>query len=112
MLSFAKRRSAHIRLGEKGERLARRLVINLGMEILARNYRGPHGEIDLIARDGVALCFIEVKTRRYSKRSRPADAVTLEKNFQNKTARPKAVVNENGSRAPLFGVKQRDPEGS
>ncbi len=49
------------------------------MKILERNYAGPHGEIDIIARDGSILAFIEVKTRRKSWRSRPADAVTASK---------------------------------
>ena len=77
--SFSKLRRAHLRLGKKGEDLACRLLINLGMEIIHRNYRGPHGEIDIIARDGSILCFVEVKTRRHSARSRPADAITDKK---------------------------------
>ena len=76
---FSKLRQAHIRLGRKGEMLAYRLLKTVGMDILLRNFRGPHGEIDLIARDGAILCFVEVKTRRRSTRSRPADAVTREK---------------------------------
>ena len=59
--------------------MACRLLKNLGMEILQRNYTGSRGEIDIIARDGSTICFIEVKTRRRSPRSRPADAVTTRK---------------------------------
>ena len=77
--SFLQLRNAHIRLGRKGERLACRLVKNLGMEVIHQNYLGPHGEIDIIARDMSILCFIEVKARRRSSKSRPADAVTPEK---------------------------------
>ena len=77
--SFSRLRSAHLRLGKRGEDLAYRLLINLGMEVLQRNYLGKTGEIDIVARDGSILCFIEVKTRRRSARSRPADAVTKEK---------------------------------
>ena len=49
---FAVRRSAHLRLGRRGERLAQRLLRELGLDLLVRNYRGPNGEIDLVARDG------------------------------------------------------------
>ena len=46
------------------------------MRILLRGYRTSRGEIDLIARDGNTLVFVEVKTRR---RGEPAEAVTPEK---------------------------------
>ena len=72
---FAARRAAHLRLGRRGERLAARLLRELGLEVLVRNYRGPHGEIDIVAREGDVLCFVEVKTRRRAVHSRPADAV-------------------------------------
>ena len=57
------------------ERRARYLK-KRGMRILLRGYRTANGEIDLIARDGDVLVFVEVKTRR---RGQPAEAVTLEK---------------------------------
>lgn len=77
--SWAKRKAAHLRLGQRGERLACRLLRERGMEIITRNYAGPHGEVDIVARDGLTLCMVEVKTRRRSSRSRPADAVTARK---------------------------------
>jgi putative endonuclease len=46
------------------------------MRILRRGYRTANGEIDLIARDGDTLAFVEVKARR---RGQPAEAVTTEK---------------------------------
>ena len=72
---FAARRAAHLRLGRRGEKLAARLLRDLGLEVLVRNYRGPHGEIDIVARDKGVLCFVEVKTRHRAIHSRPADAV-------------------------------------
>lgn len=38
-----------------------------GLKIEARNYRSRHGEIDLIARDGDTLVFVEVRYRRSSR---------------------------------------------
>jgi putative endonuclease len=63
-------------LGDRGEREAARWLQQRGLRILARGYHTPRGEIDLIARDGDTVVFVEVKTRREGE---PAEAVTLEK---------------------------------
>jgi putative endonuclease len=52
------------RFGNFGERVAAHRLEALGMTILARNVRVPGGEIDLIARDGADLVFVEVRARR------------------------------------------------
>lgn len=49
--------------GIDGESLAAEYLIGKGYEILERNYRYGHGEVDLIARKGIWLIFVEVKTR-------------------------------------------------
>jgi putative endonuclease len=51
-------------LGRLGEDLALKKIKSLGYKCVARNYRCPLGEVDLIARDGDALVFIEIKTRK------------------------------------------------
>ncbi len=51
-------------LGKLGEELAFKKVKRLGYKCIARNYRCALGEIDLIAKDGDCLVFIEIKTRR------------------------------------------------
>ena len=60
-------RSANARAGLEGERLAASfLKKNSGLKIVARNWRSPRDrrdEIDLVARDGAVLVFVEVKTR-------------------------------------------------
>jgi putative endonuclease len=63
-------------LGDRGERAAARHLRRAGLRVLTRGYRTPQGEIDLIARDGDVLVFVEVKTRR---RGEAAEAVTIEK---------------------------------
>ncbi len=49
------------------------------MTILARQYRTPLGEIDLIARDGDWLVFVEVKTRQGTAKGHPFEAVDARK---------------------------------
>ncbi len=51
-------------LGEFGERVAAHRLEAAGLQILDRNARTPSGEIDLIARDGEDVAFVEVRTRR------------------------------------------------
>lgn len=63
-------------LGRAGERAAERHLRREGMRVLVRNYSAAPGELDLIARDGDTLVFVEVKTRRAGV---PAEAVTAEK---------------------------------
>ena len=53
-----------IRLGKKGEALALKKLKKLGYKCVEKNYRCALGEIDLIARDGDCLVFIEIKTRK------------------------------------------------
>ena len=50
--------------GKKGEELAARHLSSLGYEILEKNYRTKVGEIDVVAKDGGTLVFVEVKSRR------------------------------------------------
>jgi putative endonuclease len=56
-------------LGLRGEQLAAEHLRRLGYDVLARNVRTRHGEIDIIARDGSVLVFVEVKTRRQRSRA-------------------------------------------
>ena len=67
-------------LGNYGERVAADSLRAVGCRILAKNFRGPRrGEVDIVARDGKLLLFIEVKTRREGSKIRPLDAVNREK---------------------------------
>ncbi len=52
-------------MGERGENLAAAYLRDQGFKIVIRNFRCPAGEIDIIARDGPTLVFVEVKTRAY-----------------------------------------------
>lgn len=52
------------KLGQDGEDFAADFLKARGYEILQANYRTKLGEIDIVARDGDVVCFIEVKTRQ------------------------------------------------
>jgi putative endonuclease len=64
------------RLGASGERLAADLLARRGYRLVARNWRCPYGEIDLIAEDGAELVFVEVKARRGARMGSGEEAIT------------------------------------
>jgi len=66
-------------LGLDGEDIACRALEARGYRILARRYRTRIGEIDVVARQGACMVFVEVKTRRDGRFGDPAAAVTAEK---------------------------------
>jgi putative endonuclease len=67
------------KLGSEYESLAAEYLRAQHYEILARNFRCRQGEIDIIARDGEYLCFVEVKYRANADAGRAADAVDYRK---------------------------------
>jgi len=67
------------RLGRRGEAVAADWLETLGYEIVARNWRCASGELDLIARRGRVIAFVEVKTRSSVEFGHPLEAITPEK---------------------------------
>jgi len=67
--------------GKRGEDLAHRYLQDHGLIIIARNYRnrGGSAEVDLIAREGDAVVFVEVKSRATDEFGSPESAVDQEK---------------------------------
>ncbi len=63
-------------IGAQGEEQAARYLQAKGWSILERNFSAPYGELDLVAKDGKTLVFVEVKTRAYSAYGGPLMAVT------------------------------------
>lgn len=81
--------------GRAAEGLAARFLESRGLEIVARNYRCRRGEIDLVAREGRTLVFVEVRLRtgaRYGGAAASIDA--------RKRARVLAAARHYLARAP------------
>jgi len=72
-------------VGIKGEEEAARFLTRSGLAILDRNVRTRAGEIDLVAREGKTIVFVEVKTRRDLEGEPPQAAVNTRK--QNRLGR-------------------------
>ena len=66
-------------LGERGEQMAADHLARAGWTVLHRNYRLGHKEIDLVARRGEVVAFVEVKTRAGLGYGHPLEAVTPKK---------------------------------
>ncbi|MCD0448407.1 YraN family protein [Actinocorallia sp. API 0066] len=68
--------NANHELGRRGEDAAAAYLRSLGWRVLARNWRCPEGELDIVAHDGRRHVFCEVKTRTSVAFGHPAEAVT------------------------------------
>jgi putative endonuclease len=71
--------SKEIELGNKGESFARQHLEGKGYKILETNWRHGNAEIDIIAKDGDTLVFVEVKTRGKAVAEKPQEAVGQKK---------------------------------
>lgn len=72
--------AGHLASGRWGEAVAERFLEKQGFSILGRRVRvGQRDELDVVARDGQELVFVEVKTRGGEEFGRPASAVDREK---------------------------------
>jgi putative endonuclease len=66
-------------IGILGERVAAAFLRNNGYEIIETNYRCTYGEIDIIARRGDTLVFVEVRTKTSYIYGSPAESITRTK---------------------------------
>jgi putative endonuclease len=85
----------HIEAGRRGQEEAERFLTEKGLAILERNFRIHSGEIDLIARDGGYVAFVEVKYRGSLRYGYPREAVNYKKQQHIK-------------RVALYYIAQRD----
>lgn len=66
-------------LGKLGEEEAIRILTVKNFKIICRNYQTPYGELDIVARDGETLVFVEVKSRIGNAYGGGLEAVTRQK---------------------------------
>lgn len=66
----------HLETGKLGEELAATHLRSLGYEILETNWRHRRLEVDIIAKEGKVLVFVEVKTRSYDYFGRPEEFIS------------------------------------
>ena len=69
----------HLETGKHGEELALELLVSKGFKILETNWRYRRSEVDIIAKEGEVLVFIEVKTRSFDYFGRPETFVDKKK---------------------------------
>lgn len=69
-------------IGKVGEEIAGNYLIKKGYVILEKNFRYGHGEIDIIAKDGETLVFVEVKTKKHGDFGDPLYWISRKKQLQ------------------------------
>lgn len=67
------------KLGNDYEDKACKYLESIGYKVLERNFRSKKGEIDIIAKDGVTIVFVEVKYRQSNSFGYAVEAVDFRK---------------------------------
>jgi len=97
--------------GKWAEDIACRYLRKLGYLIVARNWRWRGGEVDIVAKDGGTLVFVEVKGRRGGAYGAPEEAVDLRKR-RHLWRTALAFLGEKAGKVPVrFDVLAIGPEG-
>lgn len=87
-------------VGRRGEQEACRYLIGLGHQVLARNWRGGHLELDLITLTGAELHIVEVKSRTAPVMAEPQRSVGREKQRRMVAAARAFLRSEAGKKLP------------
>lgn len=78
--------------GIRGEEYVCDRLAQRGYEILDRNVRQKFAELDIVARDGDTMCFVEVRTRNDAALGHPAETVTAAKQQKIRRAAEAYIV--------------------
>ena len=92
------------RRGEAAENLAAAFLERSGLTILERNYRCRYGEIDIVARNGAQLVFVEVRARRSEAFGGAAGSITAAKRRRLVAAARHYLAELRSDRACRFDV--------
>lgn len=96
--------AAHNELGQWGEGLAAAYLQEKGYEILERDWKSGHHDLDIIAKDDSTLVFVEVKTRRSRLFGDPEEAVDYKKRQSLQLAINHYVKSHRCSRQVRFDI--------
>ena len=99
-------------IGALGEDFAAKLYEKSGYTVTVRNYHSRYGEIDLIAENEDALCFVEVKTRNLTTLGTPAEAVDYRKQKKMTLTAMKYLTEAECYKQPRFDVLELWQDGS
>jgi putative endonuclease len=104
----------HIERGVEGEELAVRVLKKKRYKIIERNFRTPAGEIDIVARDGKCLVFVEVRTRGSIEFGLPHETVVAGKQKKLCTAArwylQKKKMDNDDCRFDVVGIVMKDSQ--
>lgn len=104
----------HIERGIEGEKLAARALKKKRYKIIERNFRTPAGEIDIVARDGDCLVFVEVRTRGSIEFGLPQETIRAAKQKKLCTAArwylQKKKVGDDDCRFDVVAILMTDDE--
>ena len=87
--------------GKKGEIIAVNYLKKQGYKILETNYKNKVGEIDIIAKDGSYLVFIEVKTRTSSMFGDPLEVIDEQKQYKIRQVATMYLMKTNQLETPV-----------
>jgi putative endonuclease len=110
----AARLAARPGVGRRAEALAATLLEGAGLRVVARNWRRPEGELDLVADDGGTCVFVEVRSRTGTELGDPLESITPHKQARViRAARLYLDAERPGASAYRFDVVAVtfDPEG-
>ncbi|MDW7673024.1 MAG: YraN family protein [Bacillota bacterium] len=93
-----------VKKGKLGEERAISFLLKQGYQILEQNFRGPTGEIDIVAQMEKELIFVEVKTRKSLQFGTGREAVDIRKQNRIRKTAQFYLIQTRSSLQPRFDV--------